>query len=386
MHEQLLLAASQLSTEALFERIKALALQERGATVELVAHLAELIGRRTDLGEGWGPVYEHCRAHLRLSEDAAYNRVATARAVRRFPVILDHLAGGWVNVTTVKVLAPVLTAENHLALLAEARHRRKSEVEIIVARVAPRAEVPGKMRKLPARPTLPPQSPAPEPSPEAPGESEAERTEAETGSGTQGSQGEPAPKPGPPVRPSAYRPPVSPVAPARFRVDVTVGQEAHDALRFLQDMLAREIPGGDISKVVEHCVLATAAEVRRKMMAVSSKPKAPRPSKDGSRGIPAHVRRAVWKRDAGRCAFVGRHGRCTQTRYLELHHRHPHALDGPATVENIALRCRAHNVYESEQVFGVRAGIAGATAAGKPAVSGQIPPFQNGGATPGQAT
>ena len=329
-------------------------------------------------------MYEHCRAHLRLSEDAAYNRVATARGVRRFPVILDHLAGGWVNVTTVKVLAPVLTAENHLALLAEARHRRKSEVEIIVARVAPRPEVPGKMRKLPARPPLLPQAPAPEASPGASRETEPERTEAETGSGANGSTAETAPKPAPPVRPSAYRPPVKPVAPARFRLDVTVGQEAHDALRFLQDMLAREIPGGDISKVVEHCVLATAAEVRRKTMAAAGKPRAPRPSKDGSRAISAHVRRAVWKRDAERCTFVGRHGQCTQTRYLELHHIHPHALDGPATVENITLRCRAHNVYESEQVFGVRV-AAKSDGVGQPAVSGRNAPFQNGGATKGQA-
>src|SRR5688572_24964502 len=160
MHERLLLAASQLSTDALFERVKELALQERGATVELVAHLAELIGRKTDLGDGWGPVYEHCRAHLRLSEDAAYNRVAAARAVRRFPAILDHLAEGWVNVTTVKVLAPVLTAENHLALLKEARHRRKTEVEIIVARVAPRADTPGSIRRLPPRKPLPPMAAA----------------------------------------------------------------------------------------------------------------------------------------------------------------------------------------------------------------------------------
>ena len=324
-----------LDTDALFARIKALALLERDATVELVAHLAELIGRRTDLGEGWGPVYEHCRAHLHLSEDAAYNRVAAARAVRRFPVILDHLAAGWVNVTTVKVLAPVLTAENHLALLAEARHRRKSEVEIIVARVAPRAEAPGKMRKLPARPPLPapaqPAPPQPPPTalkPEATGEAGRGPTGngEGTGSGANGSADEIAPKPGPTVRPPAYRQPVKPVAPARFRLDVNIGQEAHDALRFLQDMLAREIPGGDISKVVEHCVLTTAAEVRRKVTAPASRPRASRPSKEGSRAIPARVRRAVWKRDAGRCAFVGRHGRCTQTRYLELHHIHPHAL------------------------------------------------------------
>ena len=139
------------------------------------------------------------------------------------------------------------------------------------------------------------------------------------------------------------------MAPARFRLDVTVGQEGHDALRFLQDMLAREIPGGDVSKVVEHCLIATAGEIRKKTMAATSSPRATRASKEGSRAMPARVRRTVWKRDGGRCAFVGRHGRCTQTRYLELHHIHPIALGGPSTVENIALRCRAHNVYESEQ-------------------------------------
>ena len=383
MHEQLLLAASKLTTAALFERIKSLALQERGATVELVAHLAELIGRKTDLGEGWGPVYEHCRAHLHLSEDAAYNRVAAARAVRRFPVILDHLANGWVNVTTVKVLAPVLTSENHLALLAEVRHRRKSEVELIVARVAPRAEVPGRMRKLPARPPLPTGTKASAETSNETGPSRSQET-GETGapaSARDASTPESAPKPL--VRPPAYRPPVKPLAPARFRLDVTVGQEAHDALRFLQDMLAREISGGDISKVVERCVLTTAAEVRRTRMAAAKSPRAPRPTKEGSRAVAAHVCRAVWKRDAGRCTFVGRHGRCTQTRYLEIHHIHPHALGGPATVENLALRCRAHNVYESEQVFGVRGG-AQAHAGRNPAVSGQIAPFQNGGAPTGR--
>jgi hypothetical protein len=36
--------------------------------------------------------------------------------------------------------------------------------------------------------------------------------------------------------------------------------------------------------------------------------------------------------------------------------RQAHALDGPATVDNISLRCRRHNQYEAELVvFGPRA-------------------------------
>jgi HNH endonuclease len=64
------------------------------------------------------------------------------------------------------------------------------------------------------------------------------------------------------------------------------------------------------------------------------------------------VRRAVWTRDAGRCAFIGTQGRCAETGCLEFHHVKPYADGGPATVDNIELRCRAHNAYEAELFFG----------------------------------
>jgi len=89
MNTNMLTAAARLSDDALETRLKLLAVRERDATVELVAHLAELLTRRKHVGEGWGSVYVWCRDVLHMSEDAAYNRVAAARAVRRFPVILD---------------------------------------------------------------------------------------------------------------------------------------------------------------------------------------------------------------------------------------------------------------------------------------------------------
>jgi hypothetical protein len=68
------------------------------------------------------------------------------------------------------------------------------------------------------------------------------------------------------------------------------------------------------------------------------------------------VKSAVWWRDRGQCAFVSSAGhRCTQRSFLELHHIQPYALDGPATVGNMALRCQRHNQYEGEVVFGTRA-------------------------------
>jgi hypothetical protein len=38
--------------------------------------------------------------------------------------------------------------------------------------------------------------------------------------------------------------------------------------------------------------------------------------------------------------------------FLELHHVEPYAVGGGATVENIELRCRAHNAYEARLFFG----------------------------------
>ena len=51
---------------------------------------------------------------------------------------------------------------------------------------------------------------------------------------------------------------------------------------------------------------------------------------------------------------MGANGRCTERGFLEFHHIVPYAVGGEATVEAIALRCRAHNQYEAEQDFGSR--------------------------------
>ena len=154
----------------------------------------------------------------------------------------------------------------------------------------------------------------------------------------------------------------------------TVSKETHDKLRRVQDLLCREVPDGDPAVIFDRALDLLLGEVERKKIAATAKPGRSRGTKEGSRDIPAHVRRAVWKRDEGRCAFVGRHGRCKERRYLEWHHVLPHGHQGPATVENISLRCRAHNVYESELVFGPFDPSVVRETAEKYAVSGEITP------------
>jgi hypothetical protein len=325
------LDAAALSDAELLARLERLAEQGRHACVDLVVHLAEMERRKIYLAEGWGTLFGYCTGALRLSEHAAYTRIEGARAAVRFPVVLDRLASGSVNLTTLRLLAPYLTAENHEAVLAEAAGRSKKETEAIVARLAPLPDVPAFLRKLPVAPswaraamarTSPPASTSP-----------------------------PTAWPAPP----SARPVVAPLAPDRFRVQFTVGKETHEKLRFAQDMLRREIPDGDPGAIFDRALTLLLDEVARTKMAATAAPGPDRITSPGSRHIPAAVKRAVWFRDRGQCAFVSRQGRrCQQRSFLELHHLQPFALGGEATVGNIALRCRAHNAHEAELVFGER--------------------------------
>jgi 5-methylcytosine-specific restriction endonuclease McrA len=71
------------------------------------------------------------------------------------------------------------------------------------------------------------------------------------------------------------------------------------------------------------------------------------------RSIPAEVRRQVWARDGGRCAYVAPDGRRCGSRWrLELHHEDPAARGGPPTLDNLSLRCKPHNLLEGDRVFG----------------------------------
>jgi hypothetical protein len=61
----------------------------------------------------------------------------------------------------------------------------------------------------------------------------------------------------------------------------------------------------------------------------------------------------VFERDEGRCAFVDAKGRRCQSGWqVEFHHCVPYARGGPHSVDNIELRCRAHNQYEADLEYG----------------------------------
>ena len=134
----------------------------------------------------------------------------------------------------------------------------------------------------------------------------------------------------------------------------TVSRETHDKLRRVQDLLRHSIPNGDPAAIFDRALTLLLADLEKASWRQLSARAPLRPTAPRSRHIPAAVRREVWKRDSGQCAFVGTQGRCTERGFLEFHHLQPYADGGATTAENLELRCRAHNVYEAERYFGDR--------------------------------
>jgi hypothetical protein len=154
------------------------------------------------------------------------------------------------------------------------------------------------------------------------------------------------------VRPAA-RPLVVPLTPTRFRIQFTASEETNVLLRRAQNLLRHQIPDGDVGEVMAKALKVLVRELETEKLAVTDRPRGSRGTAPSSCRIPAAVRREVWMRDDGQCAFVAPNGRrCAERAFLEFHHVEPYAAGGRATVENIALRCRAHNGYEAQLFFG----------------------------------
>jgi hypothetical protein len=126
-----------LSDDELVERVKDLAAGERRTSVVLIRSLVEFDARRLYLREGCSSLFTYCTRVLHLSEGSAYNRIETARAARRYPRVLEALDRGDLTVTAVRLLAPHLTNENHVGVLAAARHGTKQEIQELIASLNP---------------------------------------------------------------------------------------------------------------------------------------------------------------------------------------------------------------------------------------------------------
>ncbi len=325
--------------------------QERSSTAMFIAHIAEFDRRKLYVPEGYPSMFEYCVSKLKLSEGGTYRRIRAARAARKYPAIFEALADGRLHLTAVVLVAPHLTRANHAELIQAAAHKNKAEIELMLAERFPRPDVAPRITALRSGgtgsgpeiggreisgPSLATKAPEQEPLRNA-------LTLASVENPMNAHVLEPA------VRPAR----VEPLSPKRFALQITIDQEFRDLLEEAKSLLSHSQPSGDVAEVLKVGLKRLVEELRKRKCAETQAPRPPRRLGSGSRAIPAHVRREVWKRDQGRCTFVSDSGhRCESRKLLEFDHVEPFARGGQATVGGMRLRCRAHNQYSAEQVFG----------------------------------
>jgi hypothetical protein len=328
--------------------------------------------RRPYLREAAASMFVYATRVLHLSEAEAYLRITVARAAREHPALLARLASGELHLSGAALLAPHLTVGSREAVLARATHKSKRQIEELVAELAPRPDVPASIRKLPEPRVEAAVPPAP-----STGECGSARLLLDAGPGSETGTSElrpdgvaslPAQAAGVETERSATADEwtqaalsgptrggndvLQPIGRARYRVQFTASETLRDKLERLQALL----PGVDLATLVEQAVTEKLERLEARRFGRTKAPRktlAEAGTSSGPRSIPAPVRRAVYERAGGCCAFVDARGRrCGARRRLEFHHRHPHGHGGDRTPDNISLLCRSHNLYLAEIDYG----------------------------------
>jgi len=330
---------THLSDGTLSRELAASIVRGRSHTAEQIALIAEFDARKLYLPAGYSSMYAYCVGELHLSEDEACRRIHGARAARMFPGIFSAVAEGRLHLTAVNLLAPHLTPATADELLAAAVHKGKAEILLLLARHFPRPDLPTRLEPVPpsGANTLPIET-----SGAATLELSAPaRMEAPTSDGLSALARIDTP---------VARPRVAPLAPEHYGLQTTIGQRARDNLRRAQELG----PTSDIPEILDQALELYVRLLEKRKFAATTRPCPGRSHANVERRyIPAEVRRAVWKRDGGRCTFVSGAGhRCEERKGVEFDHVVPFARGGQATVGGIRLRCRAHNQYGAECTFG----------------------------------
>ncbi|WP_242352836.1 MULTISPECIES: HNH endonuclease [Anaeromyxobacter] len=364
------LAPAALESNVLALRLRELAGEERNVQVDFLLHLDEFDRRRAFVEVGHASLWAYCLEALHLREGAAGRRIQAMRVLRRFPSLEAPLRDGRLCLSTVALLGQVLTEENVDDLLARAAFRTRAEVEQLVvsiqARTAPRAGLRKLAERAPAAGSAALQLPA----------SDAGQAETATEPGTAKPTLEPGPAAGalpappPPVAQPKRKAETLAVSESHWSLRVTLDRACKEDLETLRSLLSHKVPDGDLAAVLHEAIRCAIEKHGKRKGAVAPERKTKEAKQAGTTNaaatkktaakppaarttIPAIVRRAVWTRDGGRCAWVGPDGcRCNSRWRLELDHIQPAALGGLSTIDNLRLACRAHNLLHAEKTFG----------------------------------
>jgi hypothetical protein len=330
-------------------RLTELLRREHEAMADFLVALADFDRERLWIELGHSSLFWFLHRELGLSKGAAYYRKTAAEILQRYPEIIEPLRDGRLCLSSVSALAKVITPENRADVLPRFFHRSKREAAEIVVEIRP-VEAPPRRAVVTAVRASAPAAEVPA-LPLAPSEMREQRSEvhlenlpgANSPSDARGSSSQ---------QPKVTSPAVEPLTADLRRCHVTVSKRFLAKLEAARDARSHAKPGATPEEILEAGLdLLLAQGARRKGLV--ARPRKTPPAPTSADRVPAHVRRAVFDRDGGRCQFpLASGGVCGSTYRVQLGHLTPRARGGPPTLENLRCECEVHNQHQADRDFG----------------------------------
>ncbi|NUM89006.1 MAG: HNH endonuclease [Bdellovibrionales bacterium] len=138
-----------LTDKALLEETENLVRKERQILGVILRHLREIERRRLFSSLGYSSLFTYCVGRLGFSEDEACRRISAMRIHRELPEV-EEIQVSLTNLSRAESVfrREKFTREKKVAILRELEHKSVREGEKVLARYAPRAPRPDRVRAV----------------------------------------------------------------------------------------------------------------------------------------------------------------------------------------------------------------------------------------------
>ena len=295
------------------EKALQLAKEYRRSEADLIDILEQVDAKKVFIEMGCSSLFQYTITKLGLSESVAYNLIAVMRKAKEVPNLKTEIRSGKITLSNARKIAPVLNSENQSEWLMKASSLSQRQLEKEIVKVRPQNATPERASYV-----------------------TESRIKLELG---------------------------------LFEKDLLKLRRAQDLLsqktsrsatleETLLDLLAvylkQKDPIEKAKRVLVKKGFVSALPVSRQVqneinltLSESQTNSLPSPKlavKKLRAPIPAHLLHQVNFRDQRQCTHVTQEGkRCTQKRWLEIHHPKPVSEGGKNTLENLTTLCSIHH-------------------------------------------
>lgn len=316
-----------MTDQEITSRLERLVRTERKITNEILCLVRLADERRVYLELGFSSLFDWMTKGLGYSESAAGRRIASARLIRAVPRIAEKIESGALNLTTLAKTQAAIRAQEKVTgrrlapmekadVLARVENKSAAETEKVLVDLFPESASCAVLER---------------------------KTELSND---------------------------------QVRLAITVDRKTLGDLERVKDLLSHTLPtGAGFSELIAHLakefrkrkdplLKEDRTEGARKANPSAPEVSAPEASAPSSapaaakhrvsRALPAALRRAVLKRDGGRCTFEDPRTkrRCGSAYQVQIDHIFPKALGGEDALGNLRCLCRAHNAYAARLTLG----------------------------------